>query len=40
MNNAVYGKSCESKRRRIRLTFARDADQVLVLFQCSIVIDS
>ena len=29
MNNAVYGKNCESKRRRSKLTIARDADQVL-----------
>ena len=29
INNAVYGKNCESKRRRSKLTIARDADQVL-----------
>ena len=29
MNNAVYGKNWESKRRRSKLTIARDADQVL-----------
>ena len=29
MNNAVYSKNCESKRRRSRLTIERDADQVL-----------
>ena len=29
MNNAVYGKNCESKRRRSNLTISRDADQVL-----------
>ena len=29
MNNAVYGKNCESKRRRSKLTIARDPDQVL-----------
>ena len=32
MNNAVYGKNCESKRRRNKLTIARDADQVLSSF--------
>ena len=32
MNNAVYYKNCESKRRRSQLTIARDADQIL----CSI----
>ena len=29
MNNAVYGKNFESRRRRSKLTFVRDADQVL-----------
>ena len=29
MNNAVYGKNCESKRRRSTLAIARDTDQVL-----------
>ena len=29
MNNAVYDKNCESKRRRSKLTIARDAEQVL-----------
>ena len=29
MNNAVYCKNCESKRRPNKLTIARDADQVL-----------
>ena len=29
MNNAVYGKNCESKSRRSKLTIERDADQVL-----------
>ena len=29
MNNAVYGRNCESKRRRSKLTIARDADQVV-----------
>ena len=29
MNKAVYGKKCESNRRRSQLTIKRDADQVL-----------
>ena len=29
MNNAVYGKSCESKRRRSKITITRNAEQVL-----------
>ena len=29
MKNAAYGKNCESKRRRRKLTIARDADHVL-----------
>ena len=29
MKNAIYGKKCESKRRRSKLTIARDADQVV-----------
>ena len=29
MNNAVYGKNCESKRRRSKITFTRNAEQVL-----------
>ena len=29
MNNAVYGKNCESKRRRCKITMTRNAEQVL-----------
>ena len=29
MNNSAYGKTCESKRRRMKLTLAQNADQVL-----------
>ena len=29
MNNAVYGKNCESKRRRNKITITRNAEQVL-----------
>ena len=29
MNNAVYGKNCESKRRRSKITITRNAEQVL-----------
>ena len=29
MNNAVFGKNCESKRRRSKITITRNAEQVL-----------
>ena len=29
MNNSAYGKTCESKRRRMKLTLPQNADQVL-----------
>ena len=29
MNNSAYGKTCESERRRMKLTLAQNADQVL-----------
>ena len=29
MNNSAYGKTCESKRRRKKLTLAQNSDQVL-----------
>ena len=31
MNNAVYGKNCESKRRRMKIELTRDARRTLTI---------
>ena len=31
MNNAVYGKKCESKRRRMKIELTRDARRTLTI---------